>query len=287
MRSSFAKIGIYAKGFFIGGIVEPAKQAFQYLLGLMTAQTKVYSALFKGDLKGAADAFTDALTGKNVDKSTGFLKMFDELEAESKRSAETIKAISEKAINDAVNGAQAKVDLEKKAIEQIAIARAKNLELEKKEEEDRVKLAADRAKKLEELKKEEAEAINKIEENARDAQKQAWERQLQDAEEVAKKTVAQFIADKGEEADFAKGRKQEERNAARLIGLTAGGGKLSKKDQEWLDAFNAVKIAGDVAGVAKKNLLEIENTKQTKVLEGIQKLLNDNLAEQRKLSTGG
>ena len=161
------------------------------------------------------------------------------------------------------------------------------LDLEAKNIEKRMKMQEDASKKLADLKEKEADALATIAERQTEDNKDKWDQILRDNEEAAKKTVAQFIEDSRKEKDDAKVRANEDKNAARLEGLTKGGGKLSKKDQEWLDSFKAIRDAQQNVGVAKENMAQIEATKQTKALTSIQDLLKKNLDEQMKLSQAG
>jgi hypothetical protein len=161
------------------------------------------------------------------------------------------------------------------------------LDLEAKNIEKRMKMQEEASKKLADLKEKEADTLATIAERQTEDNKDKWDQILRDNEEAAKKTVAQFIEDSKKEKDDLKVRANEDKNAARLEGLTKGGGKLSKKDQEWLDSFKAIRDAQQNVGVAKENIAQIEATKQTKALTSIQDLLKKNLDEQLKLSTAG
>jgi len=191
--------------------------------------------------------------------------------SESDALAKSAKAEQEKLLGevaklrlDSVENIRTASEQEKEVEAEKMKEQAANLDAQRKLEEERVKLAEETAKKITDLKKEEVDAKANIEENARDEHRKAWDKQLRENEEIAKKTVAQFIEDakgkKGEE----KGLADEDKRGKMLSAMEARGTKLSKRDKEWLDAFKDIRKAGDKVGVAKKNIEEMELKKVLK-----------------------
>lgn len=212
----------------------------------------------------------DSLAKSAKDEQT---KMLSEISALRLASTENLKVSAE----------------EEKTIEAKKMSeKAQALELERKLEEERIKLAKETADKLKDLKEKEADALANIEDKQSEDQKKSWQDIQRERERVAKLTVAQFLEESKEKKDSDKLRTDENKNAERLQRLSGGKiERLSKKDQEWLAKFKEIRKAGGEADVAKENLKQMEATKQTKTLESIQTLLKNNLDEQRKLSTAG
>lgn len=212
----------------------------------------------------------DSLAKSAKDEQT---KMLSEISALRLASTENLKVSAE----------------EEKTIEAKKMSeKAQALELERKLEEERIKLAKETADKLKDLKEKEADALANIEDKQSEDQKKSWQDIQRERERVAKMTVAQFLEESKEKKDSDKLRTDENKNAERLQRLSGGKiERLSKKDQEWLAKFKEIRKAGGEADVAKENLKQMEATKQTKTLESIQTLLKNNLDEQRKLSTAG
>jgi hypothetical protein len=237
-----------------------------------------------------ASGFAGAFTGFSDKEIESISKAKEESDALAKSAkAEQEKILKEvaKLRLDSVENIRTAAEQEKEVEAQKLQEQAASLEQERKLAEERAKLAEETEKKITDLKEKEMEARADIEEKSREFNKRAWDKQLADNQEIAKKTVAEFIADNKSKSEAGKGRDNEAKRALRLEGLTKGGGNLSKQDKEWLDAFKAVKGAGMLAEVARDNLKEMEATKQTEALTKIQTLLADNLKKQIELSTGG
>ena len=152
-------------------------------------------------------------------------------------------------------------------------------------------------KAIEDLEAEQTAAV-KAELDARwQAQQDAAEKELELAKELAGKKVAEFIAEAKEkqktEKEAARDADREAKRAAMLQERQAKGGRLSKQQQQWLDAFRAIEAAkGAVPGlqgqidVAKENLLESQ--KSTRSLAAIERdLVAHNAKLDRLLNFGG
>jgi len=118
-----------------------------------------------------------------------------------------------------------------------------------------------------------------------EAQQDAAEKELALAEELAGKKIAAFIRENQEKAreekQAARDADKEAKRAAMLEDRLRKGGSLSKKQQEWLDAFNAIAAAKgqlqplrDQIKVAEDNLAQLQQTNRT--LAEIQKGLDRN-----------
>jgi len=118
-----------------------------------------------------------------------------------------------------------------------------------------------------------------------EAQKDAAEKELALAEELAEKKIAAFIRENKEKAkeekQAARDAENEAKRAAILEDRLRKGGRLSKRQQEWLDAFRAIQGAQaqlqplrDQIKVAEENLAQLRQTNRT--LAAIQKGLDQN-----------
>ena len=163
-------------------------------------------------------------------------------------------------------------DAQDKADEELAIA---------KETHD--KLLAEK----EALEEEYAAAEKAALEDRWQAQKDAAEKELALAEELAGKKIAAFIQENKEKAkaekQAARDAENEAKRAAMLEDRLRKGGRLSKRQQEWLDAFRAIQGAQaqlqplrDQIKVAEDNLAQLQQTNRT--LAAIQKGLDQNHA---------
>lgn len=117
------------------------------------------------------------------------------------------------------------------------------------------------------------------------AQKAAAEKELALAEELAGKKIAAFIQENKqkakEEKQAARDAEDEGKRAAILEDRLRKGGRLSKRQQEWLDAFRAIQGAQaqlqplrDQIKVAEDNLAQLQRTNRT--LAEIKKELDRN-----------
>jgi hypothetical protein len=146
------------------------------------------------------------------------------------------------------------------AVDEVAAASDESLRILEEEKQARATLEAEETEAIK------AELI-KRHENA----KEAAEKELALAEELAKKKIAEFIAEAKEKRDgekqAAKEKAREDAKAAIFEDRLKKGGALSKKQREWLDAFNAIKGAGqalpglrDQIKVAEDNLAQLRET---------------------------
>ena len=172
----------------------------------------------------------------------------------------TAPAVVAEPIEDAQEAADARIDAEKEAKDKL-LAEKKALE--------------------EEYAAAEKDALAKRFE----AQKAAAEKELALAEELAGKKIAAFIQEGKDKAkadkDAANEAEREADRAKILADRQRKGGRLSKQQQEWLDAFNAIAAAKgqlqplrDQIKVAEDNLAELRQTNRT--LAEIQKGLDKN-----------
>jgi len=151
------------------------------------------------------------------------------------------------------------------------------------EKEANEKLLAEREELERELVQAEKDALAEQWEN----QKAAAEKELALAEELAGKKIAAFIQENKEKAkaekQAARDAENEAKRAAMLEDRLRKGGRLSKRQQEWLDAFRAIQDAQeqlqplrDQIKVAEDNLAQLQQTNRT--LAEIQKGLDQNHA---------
>ena len=168
----------------------------------------------------------------------------------------------DEAVDDAQETADARIDAEKEANDKLIEERERLLEEYAQAEKDA------RARQWE-------------------AQKDAAEKELALAEELAGKKIAAFIRENKEKAkeekQAARDAEKEAKRAAILEDRVRKGGRLSKRQQEWLDAFNAIQGAQaqlqplrDQIKVAEDNLAQLQQTNRT--LAEIQKGLDKNHA---------
>jgi hypothetical protein len=168
----------------------------------------------------------------------------------------------DEAVDDAQETADARIDAEKEANDKLIEERERLLEEYAQAEKDA------RARQWE-------------------AQKDAAEKELALAEELAGKKIAAFIQENKEKAkaekQAARDAEKEAKRAAMLEDRLRKGGRLSKRQQEWLDAFRAIQGAQaqlqplrDQIKVAEDNLAQLQQTNRT--LAEIQKGLDQNHA---------
>ena len=287
MRSTFTLAGVYAKGFFKGGITEPAAQAFQYLGSVAVAAWDVLKDLFSGkSVEASFQTFKSALAGGFVEESQAFKTMYAELDAErAKHASETeriqadltvkLKQNNETRVSDATAALQEITEAEQAAADARIAAEKEKTEALKKLADERAQLEQDYAKALD------------------DEQSKAWEnrkKELQDElalkEEIAKAAIKDVIAEakakKGSDKDAARMEGREARKAARLGARFDRGESIGKGAEEWLNAFRErEKARGGIAGLkegidtAQKNLDALQD--QGKTLTKIEGLLADNL----------
>jgi hypothetical protein len=232
-------------------------------------------------------SFAGNATGYN-DKEIESLR---KAKAEMDAIANASKAEQEKVLNEvaklrleSVEGVRTAAEMEKQIEAEKIEAEAKLEDMRAKRDEEAIAEAQERAEKLVDLKQEEVDAKANIEDNAREEQKNAWEKQLRDNEEIARKTVQQFIQDSKAQKDEEKERDREKKIAENLKGMEKRGTKLSPKQKEFLDAFNKIGDAKQAVDIAKQNIEQIElknvlnkqndlNGKLTTILEKTEELL--------------
>lgn len=129
------------------------------------------------------------------------------------------------------------------------------------------KIEAEHKRLNEELERAEKDALQ----DAWERQKNAAEKELKLAEETARKKVAEYIREAREKKkkDDEEAR-QDERDAVKAAALQerqARGGRLSKKQQEWLEAWEKIQAARgqlnplrDQIAVAEDNLQQLRQT---------------------------
>jgi len=258
VRTTFTTSIIYAEGFFMGGIYNPAKAAFQYvttiigtwMLGVVAAfqyvggfaeamWEKIKSPTSKftpPDLSAWKESLVDfakSFTGEFVDKvPNAFQRMNEKLLAESQRHAAKESAISAEQLAKYKSDSEKKVEAETKAQDELNVAKANNadeIEKLKKEEE---KLNADLANA-------EKDAMQK----RLDGNLDAFQKQQAAREELANKTIDAILEEQKAEEEKNKQDERNQRKAERLEKRMSRGAKLSKKDAKWLEAFNRINEA--------------------------------------------
>lgn len=280
MRNSFEKATIYAKGFFYGGLIEPASQAFQYIVNLAKSHMSIFEAVI--GKKGIKEAFNDivgAFMGKGVVSNKAFATMFDSLESEEKKHAENIKKINADAVNAIVEGAKEKKNAEVKALEQIEIAVA-NLDQKREEAAKKEKDRQEEINKIRsEIESEEAKRLDVVAEQ----QKQKWQEIANSANVEPRVMVQDFIDKNRKENEMKKEYTSDARRFDNIMKRTKTGAKMSKQDAEFVDAFNKAQNAN----VALENLKQLEKDPQVKKLGDIEKAINDHQKKLDELLTMG
>jgi hypothetical protein len=128
-----------------------------------------------------------------------------------------------------------------------------------------VQKVEEKAEAVEDAAKVEAEAAKKVD-LAKVDPKKAIEEEIKLAKEkmrihgeMAKKTIADILAESKARKDAAKEWDKDVKRAQELRGRVGRGTKLSKKDAEWLDAFEQIEAARKGLGAAKG---QIENAQK-------------------------
>ncbi len=151
------------------------------------------------------------------------------------------------------------------------------------EKEANDKLIEERERLLEEY----AQAEKDARARQWEAQKDAAEKELALAEELAGKKIAAFIQENKEKAKAEKKKLEDiardEKRAAILMERKKKGGNIGEANQEWLDAFMAIDAARkkipelkEQINVAQQNMAQLQQTNRT--LAEIQKGLDKNHA---------
>lgn len=166
--------------------------------------------------------------------------------------------------------------------QQTAIADKTASELERRNKatkdaaDKRVEIERKAAEEVAKLTKEKADAEAAIAKDLEDERKEALEQELADAEKkqeaankLAQTKVEDFIAEQRAGKDAEKQAQRDLDRQAKLEDKIKRGTKLSRADQEWLDAQQAIMggranaaNAAEQAKVARENLDQIEKTKR-------------------------
>lgn len=167
-----------------------------------------------------------------------------------------------------------------------AIAAERAAEDAKKTADEIAQAKLDAAKTEEEIQN----RLNAQREQAEQAHLEGLEREIGKREKLAGMTVDQFIAERRADKDREKAAEKEARRAKELQGRLDRHVKLSRKDQEFMDARNAIQKAKDEkkllveqADVAKNNLEQMEKAKQGASEATLDKLLTEQQAINEKL----
>jgi hypothetical protein len=160
-------------------------------------------------------------------------------------------------------------DFPKKAGEAAARLDKSLAELAKKREErekeitdrriGRNKEAADQAAQVEEKAQEKIEIARVNPVKAIEEEIKAVKEKMRIHGEMAKKTIADILAENKARKDAAKSWEQDSKKAAELRARVGRGVKLSQKDAEWLDAFEQIEAARKGLGAAQG---QIENAQK-------------------------
>jgi hypothetical protein len=270
MRSTFTIAGVYAKGFFKGGITEPAAQAFQYLGSAAVAAWDVLKDLFSGRSVAASwDTLKKALAGGMVEESKAFKEMYADLDAERQRHADKSAQIEADQLAALKANAEKRVEIETTALAEISEAEEQAAEAAKKAAEERNAEIKKLADEREQIEKDVIDAQNKEREAAWDKEKARLEEELNLKEQVAKAAIKDVIAaakKKGKaDKQAAKDADKEAKRAALFEERKRKGGRLDKKQAEFLKAFQdreaarqAIPGLQDQINVANQNLAALQ-----------------------------
>jgi hypothetical protein len=259
MRNTFTLAGVYAKGFFKGGITEPAAQAFQYLGSVAVAAWDVLKDLFSGkSVEASFSTLKSALAGSLVEESQAFRTMYADLDTERQKHAANSEKIEASLIAKLEANAKQRVANEIVALDEITeaeqaaadaaedAAKERNAEL-KRLADERVQTEEDIQKKL----VEEREA-------AWNDEKERLEEELKLKEAAAAVVIKDVIAaaKAGEKANKAavKDADKEAKRAAMLEDRKRKGGRLDRKQAEFLQAFQDREAARKAIPGLKENL---------------------------------
>jgi len=209
-----------------------------------------------------------------------------DLEAELTAKAKTLRL---EALDASAKAARMDTEIQAAEISKQAIALENKTQAAIAAEAMRAQAAKEANDKLIEERERLLEEYAQAEKDARakrwEAQKADAEKELALAEELAEKKIAAFIQENKEKAkeekQAARDAENEAKRAAMLEDRLRKGGRLSKRQQEWLDAFNAIDAAKgqlqplrDQIKVAEENLAQLRQTNRT--LAAIQKGLDQN-----------
>jgi TP901 family phage tail tape measure protein len=149
-----------------------------------------------------------------------------------------------------------------------------------------------RLKEIEELTQKRKEADKQVEadklariEEARDAEIQALKDVLDEKKRIAGISIADFVASKKADKDARKQAEDEDKKAARLLGLERrkanqmGGGELNKNDAEWLAGWKQQRGARAGIGAAALNLANAEKDKLQAAQNARDRIAKEHLEE--------
>jgi hypothetical protein len=306
---AFAAIGDGAQTAF-GYVSNVAKTSADFMVAQYRMVTGVLAAAFnavkspskaafaaigeaaRDGAKGVARAgqnMLDAMAGDSgivTKRTAAALATREKLEADHAKRVEAInqEMIDQLARQSAQRNEQGNPQDDADALDAARIAE-EEAKAAKAAAEARLKAEEDVAKKIEALKDQEKQAKIKAEEDALEAAKKA----LEEKKALAEKRVADVIAEAQKEKDIEKDKAKEAGRMAELEKMKARGIKLSKRQQERLDAFNRIKEAqegippAEQAVVDAQKRLEDIQGKQLAALEQIQHDLAMELANQQQL----
>ena len=276
----------------IARVREMAESIKAYFISVLPAVKKVGEAFgWMKDRVQESAAFWGALAG-GATKDEAVRAMTEIpilLKKESEAKKEAIKVERDTRKEAAKLRAEARKDRQAESMEaeQAALKEADALQelvaAEKKAADERLEIEknlADGIKKLEDEKKQ--AQIDEQQKVLDAAKKKAAEQQ-----KLAGMRVDDFIDAAKQEKNLEKAKAKEAGKAARLEEDLKRGTKLSRKQQEWLDAFNKIKDAGAAGAGAKaavdaaQKKLEELNGKQLRELEDINHEIRKQRAELR------
>lgn len=144
----------------------------------------------------------------------------------------------------------------------------------KKRAEEHVKAVENATEKIKELTKKQAEEEKRLAKESLDSKKSALEKELEKKQEIANKTIAEIIKEAREGKKIESEKSEESDRIRKLMGKQQHGVRLSRRDQEFMDAFRERERAGQAVGRIKGQISEAEKQlaamdKQTTELVGI------------------
>jgi len=305
-RNSFAKIGIYATGFFKGGFYDPGKAVFQYVGSVIGAfvnltvtrftymkdmaiavwekiknPMKDFKAPNFNVVKAAYAEMGRAIKGEYVDEiPNAFTEMHKKLEAEEVKHTGKLNKLSQEQLTNLQNINQQRVENHEEALEEIAVAEVNHAEeLKKLQEEQKKDL-----EKLADLQKKQTDKALDDEMKALQERINKTQELIDKNKEMANAAIADIIAKKKAAEEAAKAERKEDDRGRKLAAKAAkfagaAGGKLSKKDAEFLDAWNEKQAAKGNVQVGNflndMNKLALEGMQKVKDSENLQSIAGD------------
>jgi len=293
-RHTFSQIGIYAKGFFMGGIWNPGKKTFQYIGSIIGAFVNLTVTRFEymrdmaisvfnkikhplkdfeppntNMVKAAYAEMGKAIKGEYVDKGeNAFVTMMKEEEAEAVKHAKNMVKITEKQMADLKAARTAKADF----VGPPEPLKPSDIANEEKALQDKIdKLKKELAEKKKEYTDEKGNQDDKAAIDALQAKIDKTQALIDKNKELAGMSV-QGIIDQGQADKDAKDAEDKDRKKAEKLWKKAMdnnkpmGGKMSKENEEWLKAWLAQQKAKQDAidaenqnKIDKAKLMEMQN----------------------------